>query len=287
MPESNSNVEELRDQAQKVNRLLNKFKNSIGTPEAPKKLNDAKDALIKLEKMTPGAATPMQLENFFQMVGEGVVAAQHKLDEQSQQYLNTRPDFSQPSVFRIPKVGAEIQFAMESTQTKGFNVFVYGSQDTRQESQQHKVSFDIIAAPPPPDLMQQLETNGIQFGQVFVANIDDREKIRKMLLESVSDLGSVTGKKIKSLTTDVAFRNILILRGKEHWILLIPGKDGQLEVLDTIYVDHDGKVDVSPTAAPKIYPPRYREFFRLLLEFAQDQAKRLKSIEGKKFSGGK
>jgi hypothetical protein len=287
MPESNSNVEELRAQVKRVKSLLNNFRDSLGTPEAPKRLNQAKDALIKLEKMTPGAASPMQLENFFQMVGEGVVAAQHKLDEKSEAYLNTRPDFSQPSVFRIPKVGAEIQFAMESTQTEGFNIFVYGSQDTRQQSQQHKVSFDIIAAPPPPDIMQQLETNGIQFGQVFVANIDDREKIRKMLLDSISDPASATGNKIRSLTSDAAFRKILILRGKEHWILLIPGKEGQLAVLDTIRVGHDGKVDVNPTAAPKVYPPRYGEFFKLLLEFAQEQAKRLKSIEGKKTGGGK
>ena len=285
MAESNSKEEKLKDQAKKVKKLLNEYMQSIGTAKAAKKLKQAKDAMIKLEKMTPGAASPMQLENFFQMVGEGVVPAQQKLEDQSQQYLNTRPDFSLPSVFRIPKVGAEIQFAMETTETKGFNVFVYGSQDTRQQSQQHKVSFDIIAAPPPPDIMQQLETNGIRFGQVFVANTAERNEIRKILIDSVSAPASATGKKIKSLTSDVAFRKILILRGREYWFRLIPGKDGQLAVLDTVYVGQDGEVEVNPAVAPKVYPPRYKRLFKLLLELAQEQAKQLKKIEVKKTSG--
>lgn len=285
MAESNPNTKNLEEQVRKVKRLLDEYQKSIGTADAPSNLNKAKDAMIKLEKMTPGAASPMRLENFFQMVGEGVVAAQQELDEQSQQYLNTRPDFSQPSVFRIPKVGAEIQFAMETTQTKGFNVFVYGSQDTRQQSQQHKVSFDIIAAPPPPDIIQQLESSDIRFGQVFVANIAKREKIRKILNDSASNLTPALGKKIKSLTKDDVFRKTLILRGKEYWILLIPGIDGQLVVLDTVYVREDGKIDVKPTDPPKVSPPRYTDFFRLLLDLAREQERQLKKIEEKKPNG--
>jgi hypothetical protein len=174
---------------------------------------------------------------------------------------------------------------METTQTEGFNVFVYGSQDTRQQSQQHKVSFDIIAAPPPPDIIQQLESSDIRFGQVFVANIAEREKIRKILKDSVSDPVSATGKRIKSLTGDGVFRKILVLRGKKYWILLIPGKDGQLEVLDTVYVGQNGNVYVKPTGAPKKYPPRYRDFFKMLLDLALEQERQLKKIGEKKPNG--
>src|SRR5262245_10833323 len=125
------------------------------TPEQEKALEDARGALRKqlesmLEKAKPGGAEIEErdredtaavidrllstcrqigfappddggIERFFESVGAGVVDAQQRLDDQSLAYLAQRGAASMPTLFRIPRVTAELKFAMESSAKRALN----------------------------------------------------------------------------------------------------------------------------------------------------------------------
>jgi len=85
-------------------------------------------------------------EEFFQEIGEGLVKAQAKMDDASRQYMAgvSGLRFIQPSIFRIPRVTAQMKFALEKS--KGFHLF-FSKDDT--QSQQQSVEFEVVSAPPP------------------------------------------------------------------------------------------------------------------------------------------
>ena len=103
------------------------------------------------------ASAPRGLETFFDEVGRGMLAAQQQLDQASFEY-NAQAQASgvQPTAFRIPRASAEFQFGTESTQSGGLNLLILSSEHTTKDSITHKVSFDVVTVPPPPDVMLAL-----------------------------------------------------------------------------------------------------------------------------------
>jgi hypothetical protein len=104
---------------------------------------------------TTGTSLPVEITDFFGRVSAGLVNAQRNLDDQSREYLKTvaTQPYALPSIFRIPKVSAEMKFAVDTTQTKGITFLFYKDQTTAEQLHQQTVQFDIVAAPPPPDLI--------------------------------------------------------------------------------------------------------------------------------------
>ena len=137
-------------------------------------IREASRAVAELERRVPGAE--MSIDDFFREIGDGMVAAQQSLDRRSREYLEAGPEHAIPSVYRIPKVQAELSFALESTAKSGFNVLLFGSSKQEQERQQQKISFEIVAAPPPPEVAAQVA--GASIGTVVVTNVYQRERLR-------------------------------------------------------------------------------------------------------------
>jgi len=221
----------------------------------------------------------MRISDFFESVGEGVVAAQERLDQRSKNYLATKPELALPALFRIPKASAEIHFAIEQTKTKKFNVLVYGASDTRQHQQQHKVSFDIISAPPPPEMLQQILVPKAR--DVFVIGPAEREGIRERMIAYAHRVGedSQIGKHAMGLVDDVTFQHLLILRSDVFWVLMLPRvRNEGGYALDVAYVYAEEGQD------PQLYgkwPPvakmddRLNTLLALFLELSGDQEKHL------------
>jgi hypothetical protein len=94
------------------------------------------------------------LSMFFRSVGEGVLDAQRQLDQASVSYSLGEP--AHATAYRIPKVSAQINFAITSVTAGGFNVFVAKRESELKSAQQQRVSFDIVAAPAPAQLREEL-----------------------------------------------------------------------------------------------------------------------------------
>ena len=227
----------------------------------------------------PPEGTEMRISDFFESVGEGVVAAQERLDQRSKSYLATKPELALPALFRIPKASAEIHFAIEQTKTKKFSVLVYGASDTRQHQQQHKVSFDIISAPPPPEMLQQILIPKAR--DVFVTGPAERERIRERMIAYAHRVGedSQVGKHALGLAEEDTFRQLLILRSDVFWVLMLPrARNEGGFALDVAYVYAEEGQD------PQLYgkwPPvakmddRLNTLLALFLELSRDQEKHL------------
>ncbi len=93
------------------------------------------------------------IEAFFDAVGQGVVNAQQTLDDQTAIYLSKKSSF--PTAFRIPKASAEIQFSASERKDGGFLARIFTDTTATEKATKHKVTFDIVAAPLPPELAQQ------------------------------------------------------------------------------------------------------------------------------------
>ena len=99
------------------------------------------------------------IQDFFQQVAAGVIKAQQDLDQKSQNYLDGKPVV--PTVFRIPKVTAEFMLAAEKSSSTGIN-FIVAVSKARREAMQQKLSFEIIAVPPPLNPPQEEEFGDAQ-----------------------------------------------------------------------------------------------------------------------------
>lgn len=162
-----------------------------GHERTARALDRLTDHLIRLSGPSPAAdgpdaESPSTISAFFDEVGRGVVAAQRQLDAQSRDYMNQVRDFP-PTMFRLPRASAEIKFGMSEKKGGGFNIFIASRTDEREESMQHSVSFDVVAAPLPPDVQAALESRLIEFP--LVANRFERDEIQGRLKSVAADEG--------------------------------------------------------------------------------------------------
>ncbi len=93
------------------------------------------------------------MTEFFTSVANSMVAAQQRLDAASQQYLASvaaKPELM-PALFRIPRIKADLKFAIENVDSKKINVIFFGKEQRERVLNEQSVSFEIVAAAPPPE----------------------------------------------------------------------------------------------------------------------------------------
>jgi hypothetical protein len=292
----NENAKEAADKLNSIIQNLSSAQEKLkkNKPIA-KDLKKVKEEFVELERIIPEAPTAMNIEKFFETVGEGVIAAQKLLDQKSSDYLKNRPTTVPPSVFRIPKASAEFQFAIESIEKESFNVLIFGSSDERQRSQQHKIAFDIIAAPPPPDLMTDpgkktdadIESatgeSSECLSDIFVTDPNERSKIEQAVTKIFRDpnVKVENGGHLKKFMDN--FPRVIIFNNENYWILLSPGISPSLipekpptPALFTAYLSHDQKkAACAMLRAKKSDSTASKMFIEMLMALAKRQSELL------------
>lgn len=96
--------------------------------------------------------------DFLANIGTSFIETQQKLDQQSIEYLNSIQDrpYLPPTVFRIPKISAELNVALEEKKGMGVNVILFSKQQEMSTYNQQSMNFEIAAVPPSPELLQIL-----------------------------------------------------------------------------------------------------------------------------------
>jgi hypothetical protein len=117
-------------------------------------------AFIKLPGFAapgPGGGAPPsgpKLTDIFALVANGLVDAQKALDQQSLDYVaQIRDPRIAPALFAIPSVKAAAKLALTVDNQSNILVKLFGSPTDKTNYSESTLSFDIVAAPPPPDGM--------------------------------------------------------------------------------------------------------------------------------------
>lgn len=130
---------------------------ALGSFETEEPLPEEQDRAVRTRGATSEEGTAFS--DFLAEIGDSVVQSQEKLDQRSIDYLQSirnRP-YIPPTLFRIPKIAAELKIALEENKNKKLNVILYSQQTQMKQLQEQSLNFEIAAVPPSPELLQILQ----------------------------------------------------------------------------------------------------------------------------------
>jgi hypothetical protein len=144
--------------------------------ESQLNLMDALPPLLRADAEKEETAK-FNFDEFFASVANGYIAAQKNLDVASSEYLKTvigQPHVF-PSVFKIPKLAAEVKFALDKIDKETVGLIFYKNQTSSETRNEQTVHFEIIAAPPPPGVVAQMPTD-VLISPVFVTTVFSKSR---------------------------------------------------------------------------------------------------------------
>lgn len=100
----------------------------------------------------------LRFSDFLNSIGEAMLETQRYLDSESLAYLrenSTKPHVL-PSIFRMPRLSAEMKFALEKESEKEVNLIFFKNQNLAKELHQQSIKFELVSTPPPPDALEAL-----------------------------------------------------------------------------------------------------------------------------------
>jgi hypothetical protein len=117
--------------------------------------------------VAPPPQPTASMAEFFQGVASAFVGAQTELDKRSAEYLEQVSGQSHilPSVFRIPKVSAEVKFGIEQVDSHSVGLIFFKDETQLEVKNQQSVQFEIVAAPPPPEMPRSPNSVGFVLGK--------------------------------------------------------------------------------------------------------------------------
>jgi hypothetical protein len=147
-------------------------------------------------KDSPSAAT--SFSGFIQSVGESLSEAQKSLDSQARDALRSRSPNEVPllpTLYRIPKLSAEVKFAFGEKTDKELNLLFFSKKEQASEEHQQSIAFDIVATPPPPELLERLQ-RGIPSLQLVLA-----PSVREEVLDAIQSIRDLQKKQGQTAPT--------------------------------------------------------------------------------------
>lgn len=174
------------------------------------------------------------LDEFFVSVANGYIRAQQNLDTASAEYL--RMSLGQPhvlpSIFKIPKLTAEVKFALEKIDKETVGIIFHKTHTSSATLNEQTVHFDIVAAPPPPGVVAQPPTDALM-SPVFVTTVFSKSRraeifdaIRKYKLPGNSDAQTDAKLDRPNLLQDPDAVIILTLDGDRRFLLATANAGG-------------------------------------------------------------
>ncbi|MEM7103689.1 MAG: hypothetical protein AAF502_11195 [Bacteroidota bacterium] len=187
-------IKELSDWASNKANFSNQNHLDALKRELKKLSNDAAALSSGVSVTSDRVQDEIDFGDFLSDIGDSIVETQQKLDGKSKNYLQDikgQPHI-QPSVFRIPRVSAEIKFGMRKSKGKGFNIIIAKSKNEEETSLNQSMQFEILSVPPPPDFQQSFYEMIPALGFVFsaaerslifrdIARCEPRQKDMKLL----------------------------------------------------------------------------------------------------------
>ena len=156
------------------------------------------------------------------MISKSVVRAQEMLDGESERYIREakgRPH-ALPSLFRMPKVTAQMKFGLDVSEGGGLNLLFYSRKHETTTRNEQAIEFEVISVPAPPDVLAKVES-GVVGAVVDRSSRTFLATIVKALLPSL-DLG------VPDDFVAVSFPGprYLVIGAAGEWLVnLVPGQE--------------------------------------------------------------
>ena len=170
------------------------------------------------------------LEDFFGRVGESLISAQRQLDQRSRQVIAETTDDPAArqlaTLYRIPKVSAELKFALQTQGEKGLNVIFFKQGTQSSALNQQSVQFEIAAIPAPPETLDGVAAKSPRL--VWVLDGSSRRQVFAVLAEAEPVEGSTAAQR-KALSAD---RDRLVARGNRLLIVREPDQEDAFFLAD-------------------------------------------------------
>jgi hypothetical protein len=165
----------------------------------------AGDGISKTTRSSSTADSPeaTSFSSFIQSVGESLSTAQKSLDSQARETLRAASASGGPllpTLYRIPKLSAEVKFAFGKKTDKGLNLLFFSKKEQASEEHQQSIAFDIVATPPPPELLERLKRDVPSLQLVLAPSV--REEVLAAIQtfrQSQSEQGNITPAALREL----------------------------------------------------------------------------------------
>lgn len=106
--------------------------------------------------VTTAGASETEFDEFLTSLAQSVVATQKKLDRESAAYLNEIQGQAhiQPTVFRMPKLEAQMKFGLDVKNGSKLNLLFWGRNSETVQQNQQGINFEIVSVPAPPGAIE-------------------------------------------------------------------------------------------------------------------------------------
>jgi hypothetical protein len=138
---------------------------SLGPPVA------AMDAPVLAAKPAEAKPAPAaaSFDEFMSSLARSMVTTQQSLDQASAAYLTSiegRPHI-QASVFRLPKLEAQMKFGLEIGQKTKLNLLFWGKDKETSELNQQGINFEIVSVPAAPGAIESARQSQVRWTLVL------------------------------------------------------------------------------------------------------------------------
>ncbi len=110
----------------------------------------------KQREIQQSGSSQTPFDEFLTSLAQSVVATQKKLDRETATYLKEIEGQAhiQPTVFRMPKLEAQMKFGLDVTAGNKLNLLFWGKNSQTVQQNQQGINFEIISVPAPPGAIE-------------------------------------------------------------------------------------------------------------------------------------
>ena len=129
---------------------------------------------------------------FFKNIGSGLIEAQQKLDVESENYVRRSlrldeknsdapaPPPGMATMFRIPRINAELKCSIETDNEKKLNLVFYSDRNDVRELHQQTVQLEVVSVPAPADYINYLRATSAPKSDAGDTLADDEGRVVKV-----------------------------------------------------------------------------------------------------------
>lgn len=128
---------------------------TLDPADLAERFGEVESALDALRGELEIASSRARSEDFLEGMVHSMVRVRGKLDEENRRTLErVRADPNHdPSLLRMPRMTAELRFALEKVSKEGWDVLVYSSGSEARELNQQTLTAEIVSVPPTPEMI--------------------------------------------------------------------------------------------------------------------------------------
>lgn len=154
---------------------------------------------VDRELAKPDELKALDVRTFFESVSQSLSDAQKALDAHSAEYLQgiAGKPYLAPAVFRMPRLKANITFAMRNITSAGFDIFIASSRKEQEEFQQQAIEFEMVSAPPAVEVLRDFEQLALRTRFLLLG--PENARIAAKLEEWLKDRGNSASDRDRAL----------------------------------------------------------------------------------------